>query len=396
MSYAEYFGLSELPFRLTPDPDFVYWSEQHQQAKSYLESTIWLADGFVILTGEIGAGKTTLLQSFLADLDEDVDYALISQTQLSPEEFLQAVLVEFGFKPFGKGKAELLDMLNTYLIERYASGRRVLLIVDEAQNLSRRVLEEIRLLNGLETTKEKVLRIIIAGQPELRDKINRDDLKQLTQRVRLRYHLDSLNAADQRAYVEHRLRVAGAGDRQIFDDACFDTIAEYTGGIPRLVNVLCDTALLCAFADEVDHVGSEQMDAAVEELGWTENNPATGNTANQLAILGRLELREKDKTIGDFELATGRLIVGRTADNDVRIDSPFVSRHHAQIVTTPETTIIEDLNSTNGLFVGARRFTKRRLRDGDVVAIGNHLLIYTDYREPVEDALGDAALSQEE
>ena len=193
MSYTEYFGLDETPFRLTPDPDFVYWSEQHQQAKSYLESTIWLADGFVILTGEIGAGKTTLLQSFLADLDDNVDYAVISQTQLSPEEFLQAVLVEYGFKPFGKGKAELLDMLNTYLLQQYSAGRRVLLIIDEAQNLSRRVLEEIRLLSGLETAKEKVLRIIIAGQPELRDKINRDDLKQLTQRVRLRYHLDSLD-----------------------------------------------------------------------------------------------------------------------------------------------------------------------------------------------------------
>ena len=136
MSYVEHFGLEEQPFRLTPDPDFVYWSDQHQQAKSYLESTIWLADGFVILTGEIGAGKTTLLQSFLADLEDDVDYAVISQTQLSPEEFLQAVLVEYGFKPFGKGKAELIDMLNTFLLERYSAGRRVLLIVDEAQNLT--------------------------------------------------------------------------------------------------------------------------------------------------------------------------------------------------------------------------------------------------------------------
>ncbi|MEL6951186.1 MAG: AAA family ATPase [Pseudomonadota bacterium] len=394
MSYVEHFGLEEQPFRLTPDPDFVYWSEQHQQAKSYLESTIWLADGFVILTGEIGAGKTTLLQSFLADLKDDVDYAVISQTQLSPEEFLQAVLVEYGFKPFGKGKAELIDMLNTFLLERYSAGRRVLLIVDEAQNLSRRVLEEIRLLNGLETTKEKVLRIIIAGQPELRDKINRDDLKQLTQRVRLRYHLEPLVGDDQRAYVEHRLKVAGAGDRQLFDDACYPAIAEFTGGVPRLINVLCDTAMLCAFADEVDYVSEEQMDAALEELGWLANKPATGNTSNQLAIQAQLELREKDTRLGEFELTQGRLIIGRTADNDIRIDSPFVSRHHAQIVTTSETTIIEDLNSTNGLFLGARRFTKRRLRDGDVVAVGNHLLIYKDFRDPAAESLAEDALGE--
>ena len=207
--------------------------------------------------------------------------------------------------------------------------------------------------------------------------------------MRLRYHLDSLDEADQRAYVEHRLKVAGAGERRLFDDACFEAISEYTGGIPRLMNVLCDTAMLCAFADEVDHVGMEQMEAAIEELGWLDNKPSTGNTSNQLAILAQLELRERDKTIGEFELSVGRLIVGRTTDNDVRIDSPFVSRHHAQIVTTPETTIIEDLNSTNGLFLGARRFTKRRLRDGDAVAIGNHVLIYKDFRDIPDEALGD-------
>ncbi|MEM8546851.1 MAG: AAA family ATPase, partial [Pseudomonadota bacterium] len=311
MAYLEHFELSEQPFRLTPDPDFVYWSEQHQKAKTYLESTIWLADGFVILTGEIGSGKTTLLQSFLAEMDDDVDCAVISQTQLSPEEFLQAVLVEFGFKPFGKGKAELLDMLNTYLLEQYQSNRRVLLIVDEAQNLSRRVLEEIRLLSGLETHKEKILRIIIAGQPELRDKINRDDLRQLTQRVRLRFHLEPLSAEDQRQYIEHRLQVAGAADRELFTDACFERIFTITGGVPRLTNTLCDTALLCAFADEAEQVSLEQLEAAIAELEWTENDPfgitATGitpvsiNGADPMAIHAQLELREKDKSLEHYE-----------------------------------------------------------------------------------------------
>ena len=387
MSYTEYFELTEQPFRLTPDPEFVYWSEQHQQAKSYLESTIWLADGFVILTGEVGSGKTTLLQTFLGDLDDTVDYAMVSQTQLSPEEFLQTVLVEFGFKPFGKGKAELLDMLNTYLLEQYAAGRRVLLIVDEAQNLSRRVLEEIRLLSGLETHKEKVLRIIIAGQPELRDKINRDDLRQLTQRVRLKFHLDSLNHDDQRSYVLHRLQVAGAGDRVLFDEACFELIEKFTGGVPRLINTLCDTALLCAFADETGRVGVEQMEAAIAELGWEEEHTrrSGGNTSDQLAILAQIELREKDKTLGEFEVTRGRLVIGRTEDNDIQIDSQYVSRHHAQITSTDETSIIEDLNSTNGIFVGAKRLKKRRLRDGDVIAIGNHRLIYKDFRDPEPD-----------
>lgn len=383
MSYTEHFKLREQPFRLTPDPEFLYWSEQHQQAKSYLESTIWLADGFVVLTGEVGSGKTTLLQSFLADLDNTVDFALISQTQLSPEEFLQSVLVEFGFKPFGKGKAELLDMLNTYLLERYSEDKRVLLIIDEAQNLSREVLEEIRLLSGLETHKEKVLRIIIAGQPELRDKIARDDLRQLTQRVRLRCHLEPLTEEEQGEYIQHRLSVAGAGDRQLIDPACFEKIFEYTGGVPRLTNTLCDTALLCAFADAVEGVGPEQLDAAIDELGWSPFGASTSGKypSQQLAVLAELELREKDKVLSVFELTSGRIVVGRTEDNDIRIDSKFVSRHHAQVTTNAETSVIEDLNSTNGMFIGAKRLKKRRLRDGDVVAVGSHQLVYKDFRD---------------
>jgi general secretion pathway protein A len=155
MSYLEHFELSEQPFRLTPDPDFLYWSKQHARAKAYMESTIWLADGFVVITGEIGSGKTTLLQSCLSELDDDVICAVVSQTQLTPKQFLQAVLTEFGFKPFNKRKVELLDMLNMFLIEQYSSGKKVVLIIDEAQNLSTKVLEEVRMISGIETHKEK-------------------------------------------------------------------------------------------------------------------------------------------------------------------------------------------------------------------------------------------------
>ncbi|MEO0575854.1 MAG: FHA domain-containing protein, partial [Pseudomonadota bacterium] len=279
------------------------------------------------------------------------------------------------------------------LLERYSEGRRVLLIVDEAQNLSRRVLEELRLLSGLETHKEKILRIIIAGQPELRDKINREDLRQLTQRVRLRFHLEPLSNEDQRRYIEHRLSVAGAGERQLFDDDCFELIFDVTNGVPRLTNTLCDTALLCAFADETETVGVEQVRAAIDELGWEADGShldiGIGETSDQLAILAQVELREKDKTVAHFELAPGRIVIGRTEDNDIHIDSKFVSRHHAQITTNQDTSIIEDLNSTNGMFIGAKRLKKRRLRDGDIIALGSHQLIYKDFREPAEDPFGE-------
>ncbi len=211
--YLESFKLKELPFRLSPDPQFLYLSKQHARAKAYMESTIWFTDGFVVITGEIGSGKTTLIESFLKEIQSDVVIAQINQTQVSAVDFLQAVLVQFGFSPFKMKKAELIATLNNFLIEQYAAGRKVLLIVDEAQNLSMRVLEEIRLLSGVETTKEKVLRIILAGQPELNEKLDAPELVQLTQRIRLRFHLATLSAQEMRAYIEHRLEVAGAADR---------------------------------------------------------------------------------------------------------------------------------------------------------------------------------------
>src|SRR3974390_3387897 len=194
--YLEPFKLKELPFRLSPDPQFLYLSKQHARAKAYMESTIWFTDGFVVITGEIGSGKTTLIESFLKEIPADVVVAQINQTQVSAIDFLQAVLVQFGFSPFKMRKAELISTINTFLVEQYAAGRKVLLVVDEAQNLSNRVLEEIRLLSGVETTKDKTLRIILAGQPDLLAKLSSPELVQLAQRVRLRFHLTPLAKAD--------------------------------------------------------------------------------------------------------------------------------------------------------------------------------------------------------
>src|ERR1700722_20232830 len=247
--YLEPFKLKELPFRLSPDPQFLYLSKQHARAKAYMESTIWFTDGFVVITGEIGSGKTTLIESFLKEVPADVVVAQINQTQVTAIDFLQSVLAQFGFSPFKMRKAELISTLNNFLIEQYAAGRKVLLIVDEAQNLTMRVLEEIRMLSGVETTKEKVLRIILAGQPELNHKLDAPELQQLAQRIRLRFHLGTLSSSEMRAYIHHRLEVAGAADRQIFDPQTHSEIFRLTGGVPRLVNTLCDTAMLAAFGE---------------------------------------------------------------------------------------------------------------------------------------------------
>jgi general secretion pathway protein A len=400
--YLELFKLHELPFRLSPDPQFLYLSKQHARAKAYMESTIWFTDGFVVITGDIGAGKTTLIETFLRELQTDAVVAQINQTQLSPTAFLQTVLVQFGFSPFNMKKPEVLATLNQFLVEQHIAGRKVLLIVDEAQNLSHRVLEEVRMLSGIETTKEKALRIILAGQPDLNDKLNSPELVQLTQRVRLRFHLTALTTAETFAYIDHRLEVAGSQGRRIFAIETYPTIYKYTGGVPRLINTLCDTCMLAAFGRNQDTVTTEDLEAAIKELQWVEfasstnrlrvpnmeqtvpPNTDTGHT------VARILLASGGKTVMERELKPGRLVIGRTADNDLQIDSKFISRHHCQIVTQADSCLIEDLNSTNGIYVQSKRVRRYNLNDGDVVQVGQHEVMYIDERAPRLRGDGDS------
>ncbi len=391
--YLELFKLHELPFRLSPDPQFLYLSKQHARAKAYMESTIWFTDGFVVITGEIGAGKTTLIETFLRELQPDVVVAQINQTQLSPTAFLQTVLVQFGFSPFAMKKPEVLATLNQFLMDMHTSGRKVLLIVDEAQNLSARVLEEVRMLSGVETAKEKALRIILAGQPELNDKLNSQELIQLTQRVRLRFHLAALTKAETAAYMDHRLEVAGSQGRRIFAEDTYGPIFEYTGGVPRLVNTLCDTCMMAAFGRDSDHVTLADLETAIRELQWVEFASSTHRmpalmghlsgdprVEESVPAVGRILLASEGKTLSERELKPGRLVIGRTPDNDLQIDSKFISRHHCQILTQTDACVIEDLNSTNGIYVQSKRVRRYNLNDGDVVQVGQHEIMYIDER----------------
>jgi hypothetical protein len=313
-------------------------------------------------------------------------------------------------------KAELISTLNNFLIEQYAAGRKVLLIIDEAQNLSLRTLEEVRMLSGVETTKDKVLRIILAGQPELNAKLDSPELVQLAQRVRLRFHLSALSEEDSKAYILHRLEVAGSGGREIFDPQAFALIYRYSGGVPRLINTLCETAMMAAYTSDRDHVLLEDVKSAIEELQWPEfaergnarrlpadavDPASTGrfgtgarrapelyvgpaDTASHEAVpdapVAKIIVVTDGRTIGELPLRPGRTIIGRTPDNDLQIDSRFVSRHHCQIITKPNACIVEDLNSTNGIMVKSKRVRRHNLNDGDVITIGRHDLIYIDER----------------
>jgi hypothetical protein len=253
------------------------------------------------------------------------------------------------------------------------------------------VLEEIRLLSGIEATKEKVLRIILAGQPELNQTLDMPELVQLTQRVRLRFHLGTLSRDDLRAYILHRLDVAGSGGRQIFAEDTFPEIMRFTGGVPRLVNTLCDTAMMSAFNDDRDHVTLADITAAVGELQWVEFAARASAIARQVdrsasssgdraaRPLAKVVLSTEGTAIGELHLVPGRKVIGRTPDNDLQIDSRFISRHHCQLVTGSDgVTVVEDLNSTNGITLRGKRVRRHTLRDGDVIGVGQHEILYVN------------------
>ncbi len=266
--YLKHFGLKVQPFQLTPDPGFLFMSEAHARAKAYMDYSVWNREGFVVITGEIGCGKTTLIEKLLSQLDENVVVAKIFQTQLDEVEFLQAMLVDFGLNPFEAKKVELLDMLNTFLLEQFVQGKQIVLIVDDAHNLSTKVLEEIRMLAGLETRKEKILHVILVGQPQLNEILDHPDMEQLIQRVKLRYNIPPLSEQEVCQYILFRLSTAGAGERALFLLEAFPVIYKYTGGTPRLINTLCDAALTCGYADSLPRITAQVVEAAASELQW--------------------------------------------------------------------------------------------------------------------------------
>jgi len=266
--YLAFFGIAEKPFAITPDPRYLYLGARHADALAHLVYGINDAGGFIQLTGEVGTGKTTTIRSLLARAPKNAEIALIINPRLSPLEFLQTICEELGIgvadSESGNAK-ELVDQLNRYLLRAHAAGRRVVLIVDEAQNLTVEVLEQVRLLTNLETESQKLLQIILIGQPELRVLLDRNDLRQLAQRITARYHLQPLAREETAAYVRHRLRVAGATS-EIFTPAALREVHHCSGGVPRVINVICDRALLAAYTEDKHDVGPALVRRAASEV----------------------------------------------------------------------------------------------------------------------------------
>src|SRR3989454_6820642 len=264
--YEAFYGFRDNPFRLTPDPDYLFLSANHQEALGHLLFGISERSGMVVITGEIGAGKTTLVRTLMRDLDAQTTAAYIFNPALSALELLQTINADLGLPVTSTSKKDLIDELNHFLLEQQAAGRQVVVIVDEAQDLEPSVLEQLRLLSNLETERVKLLQIILVGQPELRAILARPELAQLDQRVTLRWHLGPLNAEETAAYVRHRLRVAAAMREAVhFTPAALRLIYRFSHGIPRLINVLCHRALLIGFTHEAREIGWEITRQAIQE-----------------------------------------------------------------------------------------------------------------------------------
>ncbi|HTO02115.1 MAG TPA: AAA family ATPase [Opitutus sp.] len=265
--YQSFYGLKEMPFNITPDPRFLYLSPTHQEALQHLKYGVAEKKGFIVLIGEVGCGKTTLCRRFLNELDPAYyDTALILNPRVTETQMLKAILTELDESKIARSQVDLVAQVNAVLLERISRGRHIVLIIDEAQNLKFEVLEQIRLLSNLETDQQKLLQIVLMGQPELKQVLAREELRQLRQRILVHYELHPLSLHDVQHYVQHRLILAGSMGRPHFTNRALRSIHRASKGIPRIVNNLCDKALLAAFIRESDEVNYWDVRRAVTDM----------------------------------------------------------------------------------------------------------------------------------
>ena len=264
--YLDYYGLKENPFNVTSDPHFLYLSHTHKEALNHLLYGINQRKGFVEITGEIGAGKTTLCRALLNRLDSKIKTSLIFNSNLPETQLLEAILNDFGITPERRSKVIFIRQLNDFLLEQLFCGNNAVLIIDEAQNLRLSTLETIRMLSNLETDKEKLLQIILVGQPQLRDKLASPKLEQLRQRISVRFHVRALEHDEVQKYIEHRISVAEPSEEIVFASKAIEGIYNYSKGIPRIVNIICDKSLLLGFVRETRFIEHDIVEKSIDEL----------------------------------------------------------------------------------------------------------------------------------
>lgn len=383
--YEDYFKLTCRPFNLDPDPRFMYMTAQHSRAVANMKFALMNRDSFVIVTGEIGIGKTTILNTVLKELGPDYVTAKLVHTTLSDIELLQALLSEFGMPIYKRKKVLLLDTLRGFFLEQYRAGKHVVIIVDEAQNLTASALEELRLLSCIDTSDRRIVSIVLTGQPNLDDVLDAPGLIQLRQRARLRQKLDALNEAETVEYIGHRLEVAGGRVEAIFEPETLREIHRLCYGIPRLINTLCDTALTACMVEDRPRVDLEIVDSVVQELRWQwfEEREASQPSAPVRATAPgngvTLMVYRGGQLLEQVEAQCFPFVIGRSNANDLVIIDKEVSRRHALIDCIGGIYVVEDLNSRNGILVNQKRRARALLRSGDIVTFGQvDMVFYVD------------------
>lgn len=315
--YTSFFGFTCKPFQLTPDPEFLFMSGVHKRALTYLNYGIRDNSGFILLTGEVGTGKTTIIRTMLKQIPQDIKIARVNNTKVTSEQLISMINEDFGLDTKGKDKTHMLSDLTDFLIQQYAGGGRTMIIIDEAQNLSPDLLEEIRLLSNLETDKSKLLQIILIGQPELNVTLSRLELEQLRQRIAVNTYISHLSREETEQYIMHRLKVAGNEDGVKFDEGVINKIYEFSKGIPRLINILCEFTLLAAFADEKKVIDLDLIKEIINDL--VNERPETraaaanaveplkqgmGEKINKALIRCHLRIQKVEKAIIEIQRGT--------------------------------------------------------------------------------------------
>lgn len=388
--YEEFFKLQCRPFDLTSDPKFIFMTGQHARAVANCRFALLNRDSFVIITGEIGIGKTTILNTVIEELGPEYVTAKLVHTTLSDIELLQALLSEFGMPNYTRKKVLLLDTLRSFFLEKHRAGKHVVIIVDEAQNLSSSALEELRLLSCIDTSDRRIVSIVLTGQPSLDDLLDAPGLTQLRQRARLRQRLDAMVEAETIDYIRHRLQVAGGNADEIFEPDTLPEIHRLTFGIPRLINTLCDTALTACMVDECHKVNIEVIDNVVHELRWQWFEDKNTHHKSESSA----EVREKSadshvslmvyragELLQQVRTSTFPFVIGRSNANDLVIIDKEVSRRHALIDCIGGIYVIEDLNSRNGIRVNQKARGRALLRSGDIISFGGVDVVFYPERQ---------------
>ncbi len=390
--YENYFGLTERPFDLAPDPRFLFLTEAHGRAVANLKFALANHDTFVILSGEIGIGKTTVLNTVLDELGGGYETARLTHTTLDNIELLQALLSEFGKPMYTRKRVQLLDTLRDIFLEKHRQRTHVVIIVDEAQKLNAEALEELRLLTCIDSHDRRIVTVVLTGSTELDDVVDSPNLVQLRQRVRLRQRLRCMNEEETEAYIRHRIELVGGDMDAIFSPDAVREIHRLATGTPRLINTLCDTALMACCVEETPTVTAEIIDETVRELGWDwfeEGNSKrvaeqTPVPTAKPAYCPKLIVYRAGRLIDQVEISQFPFLIGRSHANDLVVIDKNVSRRHALIDHISNVYIIEDLQSKNGLLLNGKRQKRGLLRNGDVITLGQVDVAFSNVPLPDE------------